>query len=67
MGGFIAAGYGVKYFNKLERQILSAAATNELDLFKELEELSLEDNPEMILPNELGQFVSRSEYVVDDY
>jgi len=67
MGGFIAAGYGVKYPDKLTGQILSAAATNELEAFKELEELSLEDNPEMKLPNELGNFVSRSEYVVDDY
>ncbi len=67
MGGFIAAGYGVKYPHKLNGQILSAAATNELDAFSELEEMSLEDNPEMKLPNELGKFVSRSDYVVDDY
>jgi alpha-beta hydrolase superfamily lysophospholipase len=67
MGGFIAAGYGVKYPDKLAGQILSAAATNKMDAFSELEKLSLEDNPELKLPNELGKFISRSEYVVDDY
>jgi len=67
MGGFIAAGYGVKYPAKLEGQILSAAASNTLEAFSELNELSLEDNPEMKLPNELGNLISRSEYVVDDY
>lgn len=67
MGGFIAAGYGVKYPGKLEGQILSAAATNKLDAFSELEALSLADNPDLKLPNELGELVSRSAYVVDDY
>ncbi len=67
MGGFIAAGYDVKYPDKLAGQIISSAATNKLDAFSELEDLSLEDNPEMKLPNELGEFISRSDYVVDDY
>ena len=67
MGGFIAAAYGVKYPDKLSGQILTDAATNKMDSFSELEAISLEDNPEMKLPNELGNLISRSEYVVDDY
>lgn len=67
MGGFIAAGFGVKYPDKLRGIILTDAATNNLDAFSELNEISLEENPEMTLPNELGNLISRSEYVVDDY
>ena len=67
MGGFIAAAYGVKYPNKLRGQILSAAAVTTLDEMEELKELSLEDNPDLKLPNKLGKYISRSDYVVDDY
>ncbi|RCW52145.1 MULTISPECIES: alpha/beta hydrolase [Halanaerobium] len=67
MGGFIAAGYGIKYPDKLNGQILTDAATNTLDAFSELNDISLEENPDMTLPNELGNLISRSEYVVDDY
>lgn len=64
LGGFISLGYGIEYPGKIDGQILTAPATNKV---KKLEELSLEDNPEMKLPNQLAEFISRSEYVVDDY
>ena len=67
MGGFIAAGYGIKYPDKLKGQILSGAWTNETDAFKQIEKVSLAENPEMKIPNELGDFISRSSYVVEDY
>ncbi len=37
------------------------------DAFAEIDKMSLEDNPELKLPNELGDLISRSKYVVDDY
>lgn len=67
MGGFISAAFGVKYSDKLEGQILTGAATNEIEAFAELKELSLAENPDMKLPNELGNLVSKSNYVVDAY
>ena len=67
MGGFIAAGFGVKYPAKLAGQILSGGWTNKTDAFKEIEELSLKENPDQKLPNELGDLISRSSYVVEDY
>ncbi len=67
MGGFIAAGYGVKYPAKLDGQILSGGWTNKTDAFKGIEKLSLEENPDMKLPNELGDLISRSSYVIEDY
>jgi len=67
MGGFIAAGFGVKYPDILDGQIISGGWTNKTDAFKEIEEMSLEENPDMKLPNELGDLISRSSYVVEDY
>ena len=67
MGGFIAAGYGIKYPDSLDGQILTGGWTNKTDAFAEIDKMSLEDNPELKLPNELGDLISRSKYVVDDY
>ncbi|RCW48705.1 MULTISPECIES: alpha/beta hydrolase [unclassified Halanaerobium] len=67
MGGFITAAYGIKHPNKLNGQILSGSWTNTTDAFAEIQQLNLEENPDMKLPNELGNLISRSEYVIDDY
>lgn len=67
MGGFIAAGYGVKYPDKLDGQILTGGWTNKTDAFAEIEQMSLEENPDLKLPNELGNLISRSQYVIEDY
>ncbi len=67
MGGFIAAAYGIKFPDKLNGQILSGGWTNTTDAFEEIQQLSLEEKPDMKLPNELGNLISRSEYVIDDY
>lgn len=49
MGGFITAGYGMKYKNKLKGQILSGAAVLEPPAFKSLKENDyFEKNPRKI-------------------
>lgn len=67
MGGFIASAYGVKYPGKLKGQILSGGWTNITEAFEEINNMELEENPDLKLPNELGNLISRSEYVIEDY
>lgn len=67
MGGFIASGFGIKYPDKLNGQILTGGWTNVTEAFEEINQMSLEENPDLKLPNELGDLISRSKYVIDDY
>jgi alpha-beta hydrolase superfamily lysophospholipase len=68
MGGFIAAGYGMKYRNKLKGQILSGSAVIEVPSFKNLEKDDyFEKHPREKSPNALSRFICRDENVVKDY
>lgn len=68
MGGFITAGYGMKYKNKLKGQILSGAAVTEPYAFKDLKKDNyFEKHPREKSPNALSKFICRDENVVKDY
>lgn len=68
MGGFIAAGYGIKYKNKLKGQILSGAAVIEPPAFKSLKEDDyFEKHPREKSPNLLARLMCRDKDVVEDY
>ncbi|QAT39621.1 alpha/beta hydrolase [Clostridium sp. JN-9] len=68
MGGFIAAGYGIKYKNKLKGQILSGAAVIEPPAFKSLKEDGyFEKHPREKSPNLLAKLMCRDKDVVEDY
>ncbi|AKN30465.1 lipase [Clostridium carboxidivorans P7] len=68
MGGFITAGYGMKYKNKLKGQILSGAAITEPHAFKDLKKDNyFEKHPREKSPNALAKFICRDENVVKDY
>ncbi len=67
MGGFIAAGYGVKYPDKLTGQILSGAATTLLPIFEALKNVDFDGNPRVKVPNDLSSVISRDEEVVKAY
>ncbi|AKA68798.1 alpha/beta hydrolase [Clostridium scatologenes] len=68
MGGFITAGYGMKYKNKLKGQILSGAAITEPHAFKDLKKDNyFEKHPREKSPNALSKFICRDENVVKDY
>lgn len=67
MGGFITVAYGVRYPDKLEGQILSGALTNEITGFEEIMQMDVENNPDMPIPNQLGDLVSRDQEVVEEY
>lgn len=68
MGGFITAGYGMKYKNKLKGQILSGAAITEPYAFKDLKKDNyFEKHPREKSPNALSKFICRDENVVKDY
>ncbi|NMM63844.1 alpha/beta hydrolase [Clostridium sp. P21] len=68
MGGFITAGYGMKYKDKLKGQILSGAAVIEPQAFKDLKKDDyFEKHPREKSPNALSKFICRDENVVKDY
>lgn len=67
MGGFIAAGYGVKYPDSLNGQILSGAATTILPIFEDLKKVDFDLNPRVKVPNALSSVICRDEAVVKDY
>ncbi len=67
MGGFIAAGYGVKYPNRLTGQILSGAATILLPIFEGLKNVDFNADPRVKVPNDLSSVISRDEEVVKAY
>lgn len=68
MGGFITAGYGMKYKNKLKGQILSGAAITEPYAFKDLKKDNyFEKHPREKSPNALSKFICRDKNVVKDY
>lgn len=68
MGGFITAGYGIKYRNKLKGQILSGAAVIELPLADEIKKNNyFEKNPMAKIPNGLSSLICRDKNVVKAY
>ncbi|MDV3429457.1 MAG: alpha/beta hydrolase [Bacillota bacterium] len=68
MGGFITAGYGIKYRNKLRGQILSGAAVIELHLAEGgKKDNFFEKKPRAILPNSLSSLICRDKSVVKAY
>lgn len=68
MGGFITAGYGMKYTNKLKGQILSGAAVIELPIFEDLKRDNyFESHPLEKSPNALSSLICRDRKVVEDY
>lgn len=68
MGGFITAGYGMKYKGKLNGQILSGAAVLEPPAFKSLKENNyFEKNPREKSPNLLAKFMCRDKEVIENY
>lgn len=67
MGGFIAAGYGVKYPNKLRGQILSGAALTLLPTFEDLKNTEFDKYPRVKVPNALSAIICRDKAVVEDY
>jgi acylglycerol lipase len=68
MGGFITAGYGMKYTNKLKGQILSGAAVIELPIFEDLKRDNyFESHPMEKSPNALSSLICRDKKVVEDY
>lgn len=67
MGGFIAAGYGVQYPNKLRGQILSGAAATLLPIFEDLKNVDFDANPRVKVPNALSSVICRDQAVVQAY
>lgn len=68
MGGFITAGYGIRYKDKLKGQILSGAAVLEPPAFKSLKENDyFEKNPREKSPNLLAKLMCRDKAVIEDY
>lgn len=67
MGGFITAGYGVKYPGKLAGQVLSGAAVTVLPLFEPFKDVDFEAAPREKVPNALSDLICRDRAVVDAY
>ncbi len=69
MGGFIAAGYGMKYPGKLRGQILSGPALLEIEaLVKDIKRDNyFEKNPREKAPNALSNLICRDPEVVKAY
>jgi alpha-beta hydrolase superfamily lysophospholipase len=67
MGGFITAGYGIKYPNRLTGQVLSGAATIILPMLVNLEGVDFTAMARNPIPNALSDQVSRDPKVVEDY
>lgn len=69
MGGFITAGYGMKYQNKLKGQILSGAAVIDLPAFEAIESKGdfFDKHPFEKVPNALSNLISRDPEVVKAY
>ncbi|WP_446897122.1 alpha/beta hydrolase [Clostridium sp. LBM24168] len=68
MGGFITAGYGMKYQNKLSGQILSGAAVIDLPAFKTIKNsIDFDKNPFEKVPNALSNLICRDQEVVSAY
>ena len=69
MGGFIAAGYGMKYPEKLRGQILSGPALLEIEaLVKDIKRDNyFEKNPREKAPNALSNLICRDPEVVKAY
>lgn len=67
MGGFITAGYGIKYPGLLTGQVFSGAATMIQPLLTGLEGIDFSANAHDPIANALSAQVSRDPKVVEDY
>jgi len=71
MGGFIASAYGIRYKNKLNGQILSAAATTEAPQVKGIKKSIFKFFniflSRMIVKNELSKLISKDPEVIRNY
>lgn len=68
MGGFITAGYGMKYRSKLKGQILSGAAVLEVPSAAAIKKDNFfEKSPMTIVPNSLSSLICRDKSVVKAY
>ncbi|GAK61170.1 PldB protein [Candidatus Vecturithrix granuli] len=67
MGGYIAAGYGVKYPGKLAGQIFSGPAVIVLPIFESLRTIDFDRLPRETMPNSLASLICRDQKVVQDY
>jgi len=67
MGGFIAAGYGSKYPDKLRGQIFSGPATIVLPVFDNLKDVDFDSEPRVKVPNALSKLICRDKEVVKEY
>ncbi|MDY0094109.1 MAG: alpha/beta hydrolase [Candidatus Vecturithrix sp.] len=67
MGGYIAAGYGVKYPGKLRGQIFSGPAVIVLPLFESLRTIDFDQLPRETMPNSLAALICRDQQVVQRY
>lgn len=67
MGGFITACYGVKYKNKLAGQILSGPPTIIMPTVEPLVDFDYKSQSLTMIPNSLGNDVSRDPAVVKAY
>lgn len=67
MGGFITAGFGIKYPNRLTGQILSGAATIILPMLVNFEGVDFTPMARNPIPNSLSDQVSRDPKVIEDY
>ena len=68
MGGFITAGYGMKYPDKLNGQILSGAAVIDLPAFKSIKNsIDFDKNPFQKVPNVLSNLICRDPEGVKAY
>lgn len=67
MGGFIAAGYGVRYPGKLKGQVFSGSCASAVPIFEDLREIDIARHAFDQSENALSHLISRSERVVDAY
>ncbi|PKM52217.1 MAG: alpha/beta hydrolase [Firmicutes bacterium HGW-Firmicutes-7] len=67
MGGFITAGYGVKYKDKLTGQVFSGPCTIQLPIFEDLEKVDFDNEPRIKVPNSLSSIICRDEEVINAY
>ncbi|MBP8785760.1 MAG: lysophospholipase [Synergistaceae bacterium] len=67
MGGFIAAGYGVKYGGKLAGQVFSGAFAKSLPSFETLRHVDMNKQSLHLIANILSHLICRSPKVVDAY
>jgi len=67
MGGFITASYGINRPGRLSGQILSGAAVMVLPMVQGMEDFDFNATPDVPIPNDLSDLVSRDPAVVQAY